>query len=455
MHGQNYITAPIQFGSVHLVNQLPAKRHNAAIKMNESNKYIPKTEIGVCVGPNPLTKSSNFLTYGGHIGPKASHLQLAPNFIPFDFNPKDYVPFSKLPKYINNVPISPDNKLYSNVIQNTIFNNDLYSQPPPGLTTKLSLNVLPNTADSIINTSITRQPHKRVVKPVKRFAFYSVINTLTRKHNNARMATARNRAYRNTLNLGNINNNFTMIRPTPQSRNIRAEVNCKEAVNEWGYDATKAGEDKELKKLLTTYNSYKIITPQQIQPNAAFIPSLALYKKKRDGTISCRIPSNGSKQPSDTYGPTHAITTDTTDSLFLLSLSLKHAYDTDTLNDLFKYSATGDVPAGFINGIKRDLEAEGYRQLITKLPKTLLNQHLAGQLCEIIGPQYGLVDSNHIFDENINKVHKDIYSNNDINPRIYFKWNEGKFIFIRLYVDDFQTHCNSKLLRDEYNKLQY
>ena len=125
------------------------------------------------------------------------------------------------------------------------------------------------------------------------------------------------------------------------------------------------------------------------------------------------------------------------------------------MNDLFKYSATGDVPAGFINGIKRDLEAEGYRQLITKLPKTLLNQHLAGQLCEIIGPQYGLVDSNHIFDENINKVHKDIYSNNDINPRIYFKWNEGKFIFIRLYVDDFQTHCNSKLLRDEYNKLMF
>ena len=89
------------------------------------------------------------------------------------------------------------------------------------------------------------------------------------------------------------------------------------------------------------------------------------------------------------------------------------------------------------------------------MPNILLNQQLAGQLCEIIGPQYGDVDSNRIFDESINQVHTDIYSNNDIDPRIYFKWNNEKFIFVKLYADGFQTLCNSKLLRDEYNKLMF
>ena len=492
LHGSNYNTVPIPFGSVHLVTQLPAKRNLQANSTNESKKYVPTTEIGVCVGPNLLTKSFDFLTYGGHIGPKASTIQLSSQFVPFNFIPKDYLPFTKLPKYINNKPISLTNNL------NLLRNPDIYSEPPPGLQQphneisghqSITFTDTPNP-DNITDSPATQlstkspstamfdktnsdQPRdspfvrlsSRTIKPVQRLGFdnpnaftamiSTIQNTLTRKYNNARVASARNRAYRNTLDVGDLNNNPTDIIPSPLPRNIRVEVNSKEAFKKWGFDKVKAGEDKELKKILETYTSYKPISNKDVQPDAIFIPSMALYKEKRDGTVTCRIPGNGKNQPPDSYGPTHALTTDTTDSLFLLSTALKEAFDTGTLNDLIEFSAVCDVPAGFINGIKRDLKATGFRQLITKLPTSLLNNQLAGKLCEIIGPQYGLVDSNYLFDQNINKVHTDIFNSNDVNPRIYFKWHENRFIFIRLYVDDSQILSNSKFLRDQYKHLMF
>jgi hypothetical protein len=469
MHGANFRTPPIQFGSVHLVTQLLDKQKTIAKHLQLNRKYVPTTEIGVCVGPNLLSKSHNFLTMGGHIGPKASHTQLGSHVIPFNFPKKDYVPIIQLPKFVNNVPISGANTVPSIIPAETISSEGLPPQsslPDPA--------VLPTHPPSVVDPvppryipSLGQRVHKlplryalsAIFKPHTTSAPFAAATTepfsttISRKLDNARRATARNRAHRNTLDLGDLNNKPTDVLPSPLPRNTRPEVSSTAAIKLWGYDKVKAAEDKELTKILTTYKSYKPISKSDITPNNAFIRSLALYKIKSDGTVTCRIPACGNDQPPHTYGPTSALTTDITDSLFLLSVTLKHSKDKNRISELLANSFTGDLPAAFINGLERSMEAEGYTQLITKLPAKLLNTDLANLLCEITGPQYGLVDSNYIYDQDLHNNHKkQQYHYHDMNPRIYYKWSKpgGEFIVIKFYVDDFEGYCDSPSLKQQY-----
>jgi len=92
-------TIPLQFGSCHLVTQLDGKRSRLASKFQSQFRYVPKTEIAVCLGPDPLTNSHLFLTESGQIGPKVVRQSMPPSYVPFDWVPKTFTPIISIPKH--------------------------------------------------------------------------------------------------------------------------------------------------------------------------------------------------------------------------------------------------------------------------------------------------------------------------------------------------------------------
>lgn len=144
-------------------------------------------------------------------------------------------------------------------------------------------------------------------------------------------------------------------------------------------------EDKEINKLLYRYKALRPISQSEVEPTAAYLRSMALYKLKLStGVVAGRIPLDGSRQPADTYNDTFAATSDTFNRLFLLSVSLKDAAHRDCLRRLV--IGGGDIPAAFINNVKLTREHTGGRQIITRLPRDLLNKTLAGTLCAVDNP---------------------------------------------------------------------
>jgi len=212
--------------------------------------------------------------------------------------------------------------------------------------------------------------------------------TIQRKLDNQRKATAAASTFRKTLNNSHLNNRPSSVQPSPPPPVKRVEVNARQAVQKWGFDLVKSSEEKELNKILITYKSMIPINRRDIRSNAVYLRSMALYKKKSDGTVACRIPIDGSQQPEDSYDETHAVTTDITDRLFLLSLVHKMAFDANVLPQLD--IQCGDIPAAFINGNKLSQGTTEDRQFITKLPKDLLDTTLAGTMHEVVGAQYGM-----------------------------------------------------------------
>jgi hypothetical protein len=224
-----------------------------------------------------------------------------------------------------------------------------------------------------------------------------------RKLENKRRTTSRNRNHRLNHPIDPLlSDRPTSIVPDPLPPQRRAEVTSRVAVPLFGYDLCRAAEDKEIKKILQTYGSLTPIDESNIEPGAVFLRSMSMFKRKSDDSISCRIPLDGKHQPTDTYGDTSAATPDTSDYLFLLSLAFKDASDRNQLDGLEIFS--GDIPAAFINGIKLPRSDTGGHQMLTRLPKDLLNTDLANKLCEITGPQYGIHQGGHIYDVNLDKT---------------------------------------------------
>ena len=89
---------PVQFGSCWMVAQFPDKRERIAKASFSDARHVPKTELGVCMGECPLTGRSLFVVQNNEILSRRPVLHLGPDFIPFGWLPKPYVPMVKLPR---------------------------------------------------------------------------------------------------------------------------------------------------------------------------------------------------------------------------------------------------------------------------------------------------------------------------------------------------------------------
>lgn len=81
---------PIPFGYPCMVTCLADKRASYALSHNTYAKFSPKTEFGVCMGPDPVTGSTLFLLQNGLIVPRAPD-HLLPLLTPFNWVTKAFV----------------------------------------------------------------------------------------------------------------------------------------------------------------------------------------------------------------------------------------------------------------------------------------------------------------------------------------------------------------------------
>ncbi len=66
------------------------RRHKLAIDSDAYKKHVPKTELGVCMGPDTVTGETYFLLENGSIVPRRPGVLMAP-MIPYDWKAKPVV----------------------------------------------------------------------------------------------------------------------------------------------------------------------------------------------------------------------------------------------------------------------------------------------------------------------------------------------------------------------------
>ena len=119
---------------------------------------------------------------------------------------------------------------------------------------------------------------------------------------------------------------------------------------------------------------------------------------KTDGSVTARIAVDGSQQTPDTYSQTHAGTSDAKHQITSLAIGLADA----TSRHVPFWTFDFDIEAAFINGNKLDRTSTGGRQIIVKLPKELDSPY-SESIAEVTGAHYGLRQSNHIFEQDLEK----------------------------------------------------
>jgi hypothetical protein len=153
-------------------------------------------------------------------------------------------------------------------------------------------------------------------------------------------------------------------------------------------------------------------------------------KEKRDGTISARLPIDGSSQTPDTYNTTYAGTSNVEKLLCLLSATVADAAH----RHIPLQTGSFDVPAAFLQfGLLRSA-TNGF-QLYTTLPKSFPSP-LSGQLNEITGSHYGVKQSNGIFDAEFDGIMTNHdYKTHILSPHIYKKVcpnNPANYLFFNM-----------------------
>lgn len=89
---------PIPFGTCAMVLQHLDKRESLAKLEGVSSRSVPKAELGVCMGMDPLSRDGLWLLANGKILPRARPSHFLPShFVPFDWKPKTYSPRVPLP----------------------------------------------------------------------------------------------------------------------------------------------------------------------------------------------------------------------------------------------------------------------------------------------------------------------------------------------------------------------
>ena len=361
VRGTKLASIPKPFGRSYMIATSEDKRRREARALDTNWKTLPKVELGVVMGPDTHTDGTLFLTANNKVVSRSNkRLRALPrSFVPYSWRPRPYFPSVRL-------PLPPRQALHHHIL------------PPP-------------THPTFTTPVLHPTPHSAAL-------FATPTGAQLNKQRAQKDATVRNRQYRLSLPVSTVSNAPTSIQPTPPPPQPRSEVACKVALQRWSHAACYEAEATQLNKIINTYGSFRPITPSQIEPNHIFLRSMSLFKEKvGTGEINCRIPVDGSRQPAHTYGELSAATSDSTTRQFILSCCLKHQSDTGRT---FK-TASGDIPAAFINNNPLPRSSTGGTQFITRLPKDLLHREMANQLCTIDMAHYGTKNANHIFDHDL------------------------------------------------------
>ena len=191
---------------------------------------------------------------------------------------------------------------------------------------------------------------------------------------------------------------------------------------------------REMNKVHTTFKSLRPITPDLIEPLHQLLRAQVLVKEKRDGSTTSRLAIEGRKQYPDSYNSTHAGTFDTEKLLCLASACIADAAHRNVPLEIFGF----DLPAAFLQAPLTRSDTNGF-QLLTRLPSNMPGL-LAGQLNEITGPQYGIKQSNNLFNHHLRTQLATIdYHPSILGPHIYHKQcplNPQNYILVNMHVDD-------------------
>ena len=295
---------------------------------------------------------------------------------------------------------------------------------------------------------------RRILSPTGPLALLTALSSplIRRKLLLARLATARDRAHRHTTPLSQgLNNRPTDIKPCPPPDDA-SEMSIRRALIQLPIPAVHAAIDKELTKLITTYDTLKPINRSSLEPAAVFLRSKILMKEKLDGRITARLAIDGSQQPPSSYADTHAGTSKTTHRTFLLACYQANCAKRGILHKLRRIKF--DVPAAFLtNRLTR--QDTGGHQIVTRMPDDIPPGHIAAPRSyhELLGALYGLKQSNYIFNDNfISTVTSSNFLPTPSDPLTFFKpcpLDPQDSLSLNMHVDDGEILSQSDNLVDE------
>ena len=301
---------PVAFGSCWNISMSALKRRALANKNGSTPKHIPKVEVGVCLGPCTRTTFTRFVLENGEVVSRIPVHPLPDGFVPFNWPAKRVAIRMHLPTTAPNpdhllvhAPLIPHHDLAAEIHATAPVPDPAPASPPP-----------PAPPATVPPPPPPRRPPARPPVPPLSAALSSLRSHLSRKTHVPpggyalaaassdshidrklilnRLATARNKAFRDTLDLGDLTNKPTNIVPNPDRYPPRQEVKFKTAVDQWNRDEVVAAFHKEVvHKQFGVYDAIELIAPSKIERDAIRLKAAMYYKKKLNGTISGRMPA--------------------------------------------------------------------------------------------------------------------------------------------------------------------
>ena len=333
--------------------------------------------------------------------------------------------------------------------------------PSPQITTATTSHRFPSRLRSnqhltnLYNSEIDFRQRKSISKHTAGAAAL-ISAAIERKLQASRLASQRNRQHIIDTNpIQSLNNRSTKIIPQPPPPR-RSEMSIAKAIQQLGPELTRTGIAKEFTKIFDTYQSLKPIAWSDIEPDAVFLRSQMLMKKKLDDRVTGRLAIDGSRQPSDTYQETFAGTSCTTNRAFILSCVLADSAHHHKLHKL--QIGDFDIPGAFLqNRLPRS--ATGGRQFYTKLPHDIpLDLVPKGtRYAEITGAMYGTKQANAIYDKDFTATIRSAgYDATPEDPHTFVKrcpTDATDYLILNTHVDDGQFFSTSIHLTNELETL--
>lgn len=344
-------------------------------------------------------------------------------------------------------PQSPSSSLHQSVPENNHQHHQQKPNPvPPTITRAVtrSQSRLSSLLTSFL--SVASPTPLPIVPPVPQPK-----NCILKKQSLIKAATTTHRLHFLASN-HTANNNPTDLIPIPLPPS-RPEMPIEKAYRTLDNSKVTASIDKEMKKVHVDYRTLIPLLRKNIQEKSLYLRSQCFVKQKLLGDVSTRLAIDGSRQPPDSYNSTFAGTSDTERFLCLLSAFVADAAIRlrSPLLQIFSFDVTGAFL--FCKLLRSD--TNGY-QFYTTLPKDLPGPE-AGALREIVGGQYGIKQSNNLFDNDIcGELERNGYHSEELSPHIFGKRcpiDPSDSIAVNLHVDDGAVVSTSAFLSVEFKSI--
>lgn len=368
----------LPFGQSCMVQLLSAKRA-ADSSPDKEILRMPKAELGVNLGPDPLTPTASYFYLGNNsvvsakrfepvnittpFGWKAQH-QLQASLIPDQFHPHNF-PLSPLPPLITSsvtdtllpqltqpqLP-TPQPQLLLPSPHDIHSNNIPWPLIPTGPTLP-STNSPPPTHHSTTQPPVLpppqpptqSQPTKTISRPTTRSMTRASQQSVSHDTSLGLSSLLASFALPSSpLALPSVNRDTSASLHLPL--NLSNEISVAKALQNADSHLLRAAIDKKMLKM-TTHEVFTPIRFQDIPSNAVKIFSIMFCKIKLSGRITARLAAGGDRQPPDSYLETYAPTADSqTRSLclaaFMADAVKRHIHHLVAINDF-------DVPGAFLH----------------------------------------------------------------------------------------------------------